>query len=153
MNKLANAIYLLRLEKGVSQKELAIKSGIAQANISNIEKGRDFRISTLYRIATALDVTPVDLISGIKPIPINKRRLFERDNIERLASNFSSNQKNDAFKQVADSLKTTLSSNSGRKDLHLAWIKLKRTFEKDELNSIFSRINKAKKRKDSYVNA
>ena len=151
MNKLASSIYLFRLEKGLSQKELADKSGVPQPNISQIEKGRDFKISTLYKIAAALDTAPNDLLNGITPISINKRKLFERDHIESLANNLFTTQKNASFAQLAHYLKMTLSSDSGSKDLHLAWIKLKRTFSRDELNSILSRINKANQRRASHA--
>lgn len=153
MNKLASSIYLIRVEKKLSQKQLAQKSGVPQPNISQIEKGRDFRVSTLYKIAAALDVTPNELMDGIKPIPINKKTLFRRKNIEDLAKDLPGNHKDAALQQLAQTLQTTLSAHSGRKNLHLSWIKLKRTFKRDELDSVLSRIDKAQQRRSSHADA
>jgi DNA-binding XRE family transcriptional regulator len=45
----------LRIERGLSQSELAKLSGTNQAGISGLESGkRDVRLSTLTRVATAL---------------------------------------------------------------------------------------------------
>ena len=54
-------IYQKRLERGMTQAELAQKAGIPQPNLSNIEKGKqDITISTLRRIAYGLQAEMVD---------------------------------------------------------------------------------------------
>ena len=54
----------LRLDRGVTQEELAVKSGFGQNYISDLERGRrNPTVVTLWEIAEALGVTPVDLIT------------------------------------------------------------------------------------------
>lgn len=149
MTRIGQAVYLARIDRGLSQKELSSRTGISQPNISSIEKGRDFQVSTLYKLAAALDLTPSDLITGIKPINVNKNQLFQRHNIENLVNTLPDKQKNASFDQVAENLRITLSDKSSIKDLHLSWMKLKKTFSQDELNAIFSRLDKASDRKAS----
>lgn len=53
-----------RLHRHISQAGLARAAGIDQASISNYEAGkRDLRVSTMIRIANALNVRVEDLIS------------------------------------------------------------------------------------------
>ena len=64
MLEIGSQIYLRRLEKGMTQAELARRAGIPQPNLSNIEKGkRDLTISTLARIAHALGVNVRDFFA------------------------------------------------------------------------------------------
>ena len=54
----------LRLDRGVTQEELAVKSGFGQNYISDLERGRrNPTVVTLWEIAQALGVSPVDLIT------------------------------------------------------------------------------------------
>lgn len=53
-----------RLLAGLTQEQLAVKSGFAQQYISDMERGlRNPTIVSLYEIAQALDTTPVALIA------------------------------------------------------------------------------------------
>ena len=53
----------IRKEKGLTQEQLAERSGLSQQYLSGLEQGRrNPTIVTLYEIASALGVTPVDLI-------------------------------------------------------------------------------------------
>lgn len=62
--KLRKKILLLRLDKGLSQEELADKAGMKQSVISRIENGEsEPRIETVNRIAKALDrKVKIDLV-------------------------------------------------------------------------------------------
>jgi len=53
----------LRKDSGLTQEDLAIKAGLRQAMISNLETGKSQRISfaALGRIAKALGAKPGDL--------------------------------------------------------------------------------------------
>jgi len=52
-----------RKELGISQEQLGARAGIQMADISRYEAGhRDPRISTVARLATALDVPIADLL-------------------------------------------------------------------------------------------
>lgn len=145
MNKIAQTIYLERVNQGLTQKDLAIKSGIPQPNISAIERGRDFQVSTLFKLATALDKRPSELLDGTKPLSVDKRLFFKRNNIEKLVQNLSTT------KLLHTKLDNCLADafvrrNLTKKQLELSWIKLKKTFSKDELDTIMNRLGKTKKR-------
>lgn len=52
----------IREEKGMTQDDLAMKTGLRRNNISAIENGKyDIRIDTLHKIAEGLDVS-IELI-------------------------------------------------------------------------------------------
>ena len=149
MNSFARAIYLTRLEKGLSQKTLASKAGVPQPNLSKIEKGRDFKVSTLLQIASALDVSVEDLIRGRQPADIDKRRLFQRENIEKAISCVV--HKKEAPMELRPAVRL-ISAVAGKgaytpkRDAYLAWYNLKRVFSNQEIQAILSRLGKARRR-------
>lgn len=52
-----------RLQRGLTQAELAARAGMTPANLSAVEAGRrDLLVGTLLRIAAALDRPPADLV-------------------------------------------------------------------------------------------
>lgn len=54
----------IRVERGLTQEELAERSGFAQQYISDVERGRrNPTIVSLWELAQAIGVTPVDLIT------------------------------------------------------------------------------------------
>ncbi len=55
--KLGERIERLRKNKGMTQEELAEKSGLHRAYFWDIENGRNISIKTAYNIAKALGVT------------------------------------------------------------------------------------------------
>jgi transcriptional regulator with XRE-family HTH domain len=81
--QIGRKIAKIRYEKGVSQQQLEILTGIAQQQISKIESGEDLRVSHLLKIAQALEIPIEQLVenkcveniiksdSVIKPIQIN----------------------------------------------------------------------------------
>jgi len=53
----------IRLEAGLTQEQFAERSGFAQQYVSSLENGRrNPTVVTIYELATALDVTPIDLL-------------------------------------------------------------------------------------------
>ena len=59
-----NRIRAIRVERNLSQKELAEKVGLSQVNVSRYEKGqRKLEIQTAARIAEALGCTVDELIT------------------------------------------------------------------------------------------
>lgn len=56
----------LRKSMGLTQEQLAEKSGVSQAAISNIERGGNtsYRAHILFKIAAALETTPEYLMYG-----------------------------------------------------------------------------------------
>lgn len=54
----------IRRDRSLTQEALSERSGLSQQYISDLERGkRNPTVVTLYEIATALNVRPVDLIS------------------------------------------------------------------------------------------
>lgn len=79
-----------RERKGWLQENLADESGIARANIARLEGGRHgARLSTLSRVAKALDIEVVSLMKAPAPISAHEGRKLADDGIddwsERLA--------------------------------------------------------------------
>jgi len=73
----AAVIEQLREEKGWSQEELALKIKVSPSEISHNESGRrDPRLSTLERLAEALEVRCHDLISMAEEL----RRAEQQEN-------------------------------------------------------------------------
>lgn len=56
-----------RHRRGMSQEALAQASGVHSSEVSRIERGvREPRLSTLVRLARALQVTPSDLLERVR---------------------------------------------------------------------------------------
>jgi transcriptional regulator with XRE-family HTH domain len=55
-------VWKLRVNQGLTQRELARKAGISNATLSKIEHGRSARPPTLKKLADVLGVKPVDLL-------------------------------------------------------------------------------------------
>jgi len=56
-----NRMKAIRMQKGISQMELSLRSNLSQSFIANIEKGKKQpSVITLIRIANALKVNPQD---------------------------------------------------------------------------------------------
>jgi transcriptional regulator with XRE-family HTH domain len=67
-----------RKAKGVSQEELAFNCDLHRTEISLLERGgREPRLGTMVKLATALDTTPEALCAGIHWLP--KARRFKID--------------------------------------------------------------------------
>jgi len=68
INKIvSHNIKSFRLEKGLSQEELADCCGLHRTYIGAIERGeRNITLVTFERIAQALEVTPQELITEVK---------------------------------------------------------------------------------------
>jgi transcriptional regulator with XRE-family HTH domain len=57
-----------RLDRGLSQEDLSFESGIAVANISDIELGKkDIRISTFIHLIESLDVSADEILRANVP--------------------------------------------------------------------------------------
>lgn len=65
-SKFAAKVVKARLDKGLTQAELAVRAGLSQSAIARIEnQGTLPRIDTVYKIACALD-TDINFVSNIK---------------------------------------------------------------------------------------
>lgn len=55
-----------RRRGGLTQEEVSYRSGVHPTEVSRIENGnRDARVSTVFRLAEALDVSPGQLLDGL----------------------------------------------------------------------------------------
>ena len=71
-----------RIRKGMTQLEFSRRSGIPQANLSNIEKGKqDITVSTLLKICDALALSPSSLFREERSAPPS----LTRASLERMA--------------------------------------------------------------------
>ena len=65
----------IRLEKGLSQEELAARSGFNQHYISELEGGkRNPTAMSLYELAVGLGVPPADLVKLAEGIKLKRVR-------------------------------------------------------------------------------
>jgi DNA-binding XRE family transcriptional regulator len=63
VGELGKNLRAARVRKALSQEELASRSGVQQGEISRIERGkRDPQVSTLIRLAQALEMPPGRLL-------------------------------------------------------------------------------------------
>ncbi|MFT7637207.1 MAG: transcriptional regulator with XRE-family HTH domain [Candidatus Omnitrophota bacterium] len=90
MKTIGQTIFIWRGERGFTQAQLALSSGVSRPNISAIEQGsRDLTVQTLRRIASALELNPGVLVDGISPetsMDKFKSDRFALDRIARLAT-------------------------------------------------------------------
>jgi transcriptional regulator with XRE-family HTH domain len=55
-----------RLERGLTQQQVADRSGLVVAEVSRVERGvREVRLRTLLNLAGALDAPPSELPDGL----------------------------------------------------------------------------------------
>lgn len=79
------ALLLWRLERGLTQEELARSAGIPRPNLSAIERGRrEVQLRTLRALAAALKVAPGILADGEAP-SLGKALPLSRSAMERIA--------------------------------------------------------------------
>ena len=73
LRALANRIKELRLDRGISQEELAHRSGLSRTGMGLLETGKRWpRLDTLMSVADGLNITVDELLKGLqKP---SKRR-------------------------------------------------------------------------------
>jgi len=145
-------LYLERIRKGMTQKELVQRTGIAQANISNIEKGKnDFTITTLYKICAALDVKPAKVFES-KAIA-RKNLWVDRPTLMRVAEAAVTGEGDLSEKEgyIAIRLKKIIKSSaiSGytKKEIELAWYELKEALVPEELTTLLERASEIEKAK------
>jgi transcriptional regulator with XRE-family HTH domain len=57
----------IRLKKGLTQEQFADLAGFSQQYLSSLEQGRrNPTVITLYELASALDVAPLDLLRPLR---------------------------------------------------------------------------------------
>ena len=78
------AVLLWRLQRGLTQEELARRAGVPRPNLSAIERGqREVSLKTVRALGVALDVRPGVLVDGI--VPQEEAGRLSREAMERIA--------------------------------------------------------------------
>jgi transcriptional regulator with XRE-family HTH domain len=73
LRALASRIKELRLERDISQEELAHRSGLSRTGMGFLETGKRWpRLDTLVRVADGLNITVDELLRGVHK-PSRKR--------------------------------------------------------------------------------
>lgn len=157
MITLGRNIYLWRVERKLTQDELARRTGISRPNISVVEQGgRDITISTLFRLAKVLDVRPGILVDGVPPHAISENR-FSRESLDRISrwilgekirlkaeeKEFAKLTKPLLERKIAQS-RGRLNSlpRTARKEKR-NWLLLRANYHPDDLKNIITRVSEA----------
>lgn len=156
MFPIGRTILLWRMERKLSQAELARTSGIPRPNLSVIEQGgRDVTLTTLRRLALALGVAPGILADGIPP-PAGPHP-WTREGLDRLARylagekiRLSPDEKDTAelLKPLVQTKMTGSSSPSraswrrSARTEEKCLARIKSRFRREELRSLLNRLEK-----------
>ena len=138
-----------RIRKGLTQAQLAMRCIIPQPNLSNIEKGKqDLTVSTLFRIASALEVSPGELIR--EPLTKDSPELTRR-NIEAIARAVVNPKArvSPPVKQIAGLIRVLLPETNPRGSVRKtqeAWRELKSRFSSQQIQGICQRVQDALQR-------
>ena len=148
MLPIGQALYLARTSKRITQAELARRTQIPQANISNIEKGkRDITVSTLLRICAALEISPPSLFRE-KEYSISMRR----GSLERIAKAVFypavrlSSEERDTVHLLREQIPFQKRGRVSSRKVYENWVELKRRFSDQEIKILFERVEDARKR-------
>jgi len=140
-------ITLWRLERGLTQVQLARKSLVPQPNLSNIEKGKsDVTLGTLKKVAQALEIRIGELVEGTGPQYQGTRKPLTRSAYITIASAELNNKlPQDNFHQyLADRFRSIipglLPKRVSKNQLNLIWSNLKTSLTREEFNQILEKI-------------
>jgi len=141
-------LHLERIRRGVSQTELARKTGIAQANLSNIENGKqDITVSTLLQICLALDIKPSSVLDP--PIRHKSNRRFTRARLEKIAASVvgphlpSSKEDEDLVRLLRKNMLPWRNRRTSSKGTAINWADLRQRLTDDEIATLRQRVEDA----------
>jgi transcriptional regulator with XRE-family HTH domain len=148
MLTIGGRIRLERVRQDVSQSELARRSGIAQANLSKIESGKqDILVSTLLQICAALGVRPAQLFDSSPPA----EQHFSRARLEDIASAVLADDArvSDEDQEIVALLRQAVLPDAriSAKRTVLAWADLRRLLTAEAIEILRERIEDARQRK------
>lgn len=88
MSRMGNRLKEIRIEKNISQTELAKKTGMHRNSISLIEQGNSFSTESLIKILRALEaLDKIEFFFGKKEHKLSPLEVFEREkNAKKRAS-------------------------------------------------------------------
>lgn len=80
IRKWGEKLSLLRVDAGLSQTELAQKTGMSRSSIAGIEKGRNFSIGSLIAISRVLKFLPeFDFFLKKETYELTPMEIYERE--------------------------------------------------------------------------
>ena len=146
-------LYLLRVGKGITQSELCTRSGISQANLSKIEKGKqDPTVSTLLNLCSALEIPPAVLFEeDLRGVPLR----FTRASVERIAKGVldPSTKLSPAEGEIASLFRNLWPGLTRRrlpsKQVYRAWYELKRCIPDEAIRMLGEKIQDEESRRQA----
>lgn len=157
MIPLGRTLYLWRIERGMTQEDLALRTGISRPNLSMIEQGvRDITVQTLRRLARALEIQPGILADGIPP-RASAQQKFPRESLDRVArwilgqpEKLSKRERRLAFLiKPLVSRKMTLGEKVSSRLPRTAreekqnWLSVRAEFDSSDVENVISRVSKS----------
>ncbi len=151
----ARSLALWRIERGLSQEELARRAGIPRPNLSAIERGkRDLTLATLRALAGALHVRPGVLVDGIPPRAEEGKAPLSREEMERVADRvvWGGSARNRRERALVEALRSLVwhrltpiqrgggDPRRGYRSAARAWLWLRSTYPPEAVKSLLQRI-------------
>lgn len=154
MLALGQKLQKLRVERGMTQAELARRAGVPQPNLSNIEKEKhDLTVSTLVKLCVALEADPAGLFKDGPPSP---HPAFTRTRVERLARALVEGAReklSPAEAKIADLLGALLPKPRRRplptRKIQQTWIELRERLTGEEIKMLLERVHDAQARHEA----
>ncbi len=157
MIPLGRSIYLWRVDRKLTQEELARRAGISRPNLSVIEQGgKDITVATLLRLAKALNVNPGVVVDGILPHAVSGNR-FSRESLDHISRWIlgESVRLKTVEREFAELLKPLIERKialsrgrlssfprTARKEKR-NWLLLRANYHADDLKNIITRVSEA----------
>ena len=146
----------IRLRQGMTQAQLVERSGIPQARISEIEKGkRDMTVSTLVRLCRALCISPAKVFENEDPH--FQKEPLTRERLERIAKVAwePSLAQSKSEKITAKLLRQIVPLDKSRKSpkkVYAAWSRLKERYSEGEIKILVERVRNEEHRRHAKKN-
>jgi len=144
---------ILRIQKELTQKEVSLRTGIAQANLSRIEKGKqDPTLSTFLKICRALEVRPSEVLEEPSTEPPLH---LTRSSLERIAKGVldPSLELSPREREISELLRILIPDLESRrrrlsaKKIYSAWYQLKKRAPEELIRTLVERVEDERSRK------
>lgn len=142
-------IAFFRRQRGLTQADLARRSGIPQPNLSRIERGeQDLTVSTLVRICSSLGTSPVKIFEERRS---GESVCWTRSALERVARAVvgSAERLTGGEKKIAELFKDEIHGLRKRlplKRVYQSWCELRQRLSREEIRALIERIADAQRR-------